>query len=87
MAHKAMVAAYGEARKNPKPKVHFDVHVSSFDRGPDKEFLKEQKERLKVLRKEMKSFDRDKAADRAYSALLREEKRLANECEIGDMEG
>lgn len=87
MASEAMEAAYTQAKAS-KPKTRVTVYTDTYP--DDSKYRKDRRKRLKkeleALEADMKKFDRDKAADKVYGAMLREQLRMKNELDIMALE-
>jgi hypothetical protein len=76
-----------DSARDSKPRIEVSVFTHG-GAGPDKSWIKEEKKRakdeLKRLSTEIDKFDRDKAADKVLSALMRERKRVESRLEDYD---
>ena len=88
MASPKMEEAYTRAKASPM-KLTLNVY-SHGGPGPDSSWKKEEKKRRKAdldrLQAEIKKFDRDKAADKLMSALMKAEERAKRDLEDFDGE-
>jgi hypothetical protein len=88
MASVKMQEAYTKAKKDPM-RVTLSVYTHGGP-GPDSSWKKEEKKRRKAelerLDTEIKKFDRDRAADKVMSALMRAQERAKRDLEDFDGE-